>query len=108
MARRSKEKEPVFTFSGEEKHCPLCLRPLGGKVSLHHLVPKSLGGKHTDTVMLHQICHSKIHQVFSERELLKHYHTIAKLRMHEEIHKFVEWLENKPPEFYTRGRKKKR
>jgi len=91
-----------------QKLCPLCKRPLGGRTSLHHLIPKSKGGKYTDTVELHQICHSKIHDVFTERQLQQHYFTIEKLLAHEEIKKFVEWLKNKPPEFYTRGKKKKR
>lgn len=108
MAKRSKPEPEELPQQQDETICPLCNRLLGGKVSRHHLIPKSRGGKFEDTVMLHQVCHSKIHDVFTERQLQRDYDTIAKLRAHDEIAKFVEWLSKKPPEFYTRGKKKKR
>ena len=88
--------------------CCLCGRELGGKTSLHHLIPKSKGGKFTDTIELHQICHSKIHATFTENQLTRQYYTIAQLLAHEEMDKFVNWLQGKPADFYTRGKKKKR
>jgi hypothetical protein len=78
--------------------CPLCSRELGNDVNKHHLIPKTFKGK--DTVTLHRICHRKIHSVFTERELLKHYHTIERLLEHEEIQKFVSWVSKKDPDFY--------
>lgn len=105
MARKNTMPEPQ---PRESVRCALCGRELGGKTSMHHLIPKSKGGKYTDTIELHQICHSKIHDVFTETQLLRNYNTIAKLLAHEEMAKFVEWLQGKPPDFYTRGKKKKR
>jgi len=93
--------------------CPICNRELihGKSVDEHHLVPKTFKGK--DTIMLHKICHRKLHSVITEREMKSHYNTIARLLEHEEIQKFVKWVAKKDPEFYssskeTTNRKNKR
>lgn len=92
--------------------CGLCGRPLvdGPSVNKHHLVPRTFGGREADWI--HRVCHSKIHSVFTERDLLRHYNTYERLLSHEEIIKFVKWVRKKPPEFYTKNRatkqKKKR
>ncbi len=90
--------------------CPLCKRELGAlqNTSKHHLRPKSKGGKYTDTVVLHRICHRKIHSVFTENELKNQYYTIELLLEHEEIIKFVKWVSKKSPEFYEKSRKMKK
>ena len=51
--------------------CPLCDRPIPADApqSLHHLVPKSKGGKGGETVLLHHICHKEIHVSLTEAEL---------------------------------------
>ena len=80
--------------------CPICNRPLTGVLnSSHHLVPKTFKGK--ETVDLHNICHQKLHSVFTEREMLQYYHTIERILEHEEIQKFVKWVSKKDPEFYS-------
>ena len=81
-----------------EQSCPLCARPLGTRRELHHLVPRSYGGR--ETVTLHAICHRKIHTLLDERELMARYETVPRLRRHPEIRKFVRWLKGKPPDFY--------
>ena len=43
-------------------------------------MPLSKGGRGTTTVLLHKICHDKIHSAFTEMELKRHYNTIEKLR----------------------------
>ena len=89
-------KEDTYT------KCPICKRDFGDNTEDHHLIPKSLGGK--VTVPLHQVCHSKIHHTFSERELEKVYNTIESLKEHEEIIKFVKWIGKKAPDFRVRNR----
>lgn len=93
--------------------CPLCSRKMikGASLDEHHLIPKSFKGK--KKVLMHKICHRKIHSVFSERELLKYYNTIERILENEEVQKFVKWVKNKDPEFYdnhkdTKQRKKRR
>jgi hypothetical protein len=82
--------------------CPLCGRAMvdGPSVDRHHLVPKSEGGRRT--VVMHRICHRKIHSVLEERDLATTYPDPEALRAHPEIARFVRWLARKPPEFYKR------
>ena len=61
-------------------HCSLCNRRLAEPFNKHHLLPLSKGGKGTTTVLLHKICHDKIHAVFSEMELKRNYNTVEKLK----------------------------
>lgn len=84
--------------------CPLCGRDMiaGKSVNEHHLLPKSLKGR--ETVTIHVVCHTKIHSVFTERELFAYYHTPERLREHPEIQKFLKWISKKPPEYRTRNR----
>lgn len=91
-----------------EDLCPLCKRPLAEPSNRHHLVPLSKGGKGTDTLIMHKICHTKIHSVLTETELKTYYHTIERLQEQEEIAKFIKWVSKKPPEFYDGSVKKKR
>ncbi|TWB45069.1 HNH endonuclease signature motif containing protein [Nitrospirillum pindoramense] len=88
--------------------CPLCDRPLvpGPSVELHHLVPRSEGGR--VTVPLHRVCHRKIHAELTERELAVAYATVAALRAHPAIAAFIRWVANKPPEFTTRTAPRRR
>jgi hypothetical protein len=83
----------------ETPPCPLCRRPLvpGPSIDEHHLVPRTYKGR--ETVTLHRVCHAKIHAVLSEKELRDHYHTVARLREHPEIAKFLGWVRKKHPEF---------
>ena len=103
MARRSRIPdfpEPAAAPAADAP-CPLCGRPLGSQnVDRHHLVPKSLKGK--EQFPIHKICHRKIHATFSEKELLRSYHTWDALRGHADIRAFIDWVAKKPPEFYSR------
>ncbi len=87
--------------------CPLCGRDLAKPFNRHHLIPLSKGGKNTSAILLHKICHDKIHAVFTEMELKKHYNTIERLQQHEEMAKFIKWVRNKEPQFYDRSVKLK-
>lgn len=88
--------------------CPLCGRLLAEPCNRHHLMPLSKGGKGTTTVLMHKICHDKIHAVLTEMELKRYYHTIERLQEQEDIANFIRWVQNKSPEFYDRSVKKKR
>ncbi|MEL6112892.1 MAG: HNH endonuclease signature motif containing protein [Pseudomonadota bacterium] len=91
--------------------CPLCGRPIPkhARQSIHHLIPKLKGGAKGPRVLLHEICHRKIHAVFTETELARNYNTIEALRGHPQIAAFVKWLARKPGDFhaptFTPGRK---
>jgi len=83
--------------------CPLCGRSLidGPTINKHHVVPKSLGGR--DAHWIHRVCHSKIHSLFTERELLHQYNTFEALRAHPELEKFIAWVRRKDPQFTSRN-----
>lgn len=91
-----------------EDECPLCGRPLAQPCNRHHLLPLSKGGKGTATVLLHKICHDKIHSVFAEMELKRHYNTIERLKEHEEIAAFLKWVARKEPQYYDKSVRRKR
>jgi hypothetical protein len=83
-----------------EPPCPLCGRALGSiNIDRHHLVPKTYRGR--EQFPIHKICHRKIHSVFTERELMRTYHTWESLRGHDDIRAFIDWVANKPAGFYT-------
>jgi len=88
--------------------CALCNRQLAEPFNRHHLVPVSKGGRHTQTLLQHKICHDKIHAVFTETELKRHYHTVERLHQHEEVSKFIKWIAKKEPQFYDRSVKMQR
>lgn len=90
-----------MSMNENELKCPLCGREMieGSSIDKHHLIPKLKGGK--ETVLLHKICHRKIHSLFKENELKNQYNTIEKLLSNEDIQNFVKWVKNKPPEFYV-------
>jgi hypothetical protein len=98
--------------------CPLCRRPLDGKVTRHHLYPQKFGrkkghkahAKAFPVVNLHKICHRMIHALFSEKYLAKHLNTIEALRAHPEMQSFLEFIAEKSPSFdvRVRGNKEKR
>ncbi|MDQ3843765.1 MAG: HNH endonuclease [Bacteroidota bacterium] len=89
-------------------YCALCGRELADPCNRHHLVPLSKGGRGSTTILLHKICHDKIHAVFTEMELKRYYHTIERLQQHGAIANFMRWIRNKEPSFYDRSVKMKR
>lgn len=91
------------------KTCPLCGREIPPHLeSRHHLTPKLKGGKNGPIAILHTICHSKIHSLFSEGELARSYSTIEQLLEHEEIAKFVSWVKKRPIEYRSSNRRANR
>lgn len=80
--------------------CPLCDRELGEvNISRHHLIPKLKGGKMRDAEAIHEVCHRKIHSVFTECELKNFYHTWDRLKEHSEISTFVKWVQKRPIDY---------
>jgi hypothetical protein len=85
--------------TGIPASCPLCGRPMvpGPSIDEHHLLPRSRGGK--DKHVIHKVCHRKIHQTFSEKELARGYASWEALAAHPEIATFIAWVRKRPPEF---------
>jgi hypothetical protein len=88
----------------QQERCALCGRPVpSGQRDLHHLVPRSQGGR--QTVVLHRICHRQLHALFSEAELAEHYASVDALLANEDVQRFVKWVRTRPDGFYERTRK---
>jgi 5-methylcytosine-specific restriction endonuclease McrA len=112
-------KKMLFLISNRNKElyfylmiiCEFCSRPIPVNVpqSVHHLIPRSKGGKNSPTVILHHLCHKEIHITLSEAELARTYNNLEALREHPRLAKFISWVKKRPPEFLSRshGRKKK-
>ena len=86
---------------------PLCNRELAEPKVRHHLTPPSKGGRDSATVLMHKICQAKEHAVFTETELKNYYHTIDRLKEHDDIAKFIKWVSKKDLEFFDTTIKKK-
>ena len=73
----------------EEQFCPICGRELipGTSINEHHLTPQRFKGK--VTILIHKVCHDKIHNTFTDYELRDIYNTIESLISHIEIQKFI-------------------
>lgn len=85
---------------------PTLESPLSEPFNKHHLLPLSKGGKGTTTITMHKVCPDKIHSVITEPELKRYYHTIDRLQQHEEVAKFIRWVQRKEPQFYDRPARK--
>jgi hypothetical protein len=87
--------------------CRLCGRPVvAAQLDLHHLIPKSQGGR--ETIPLHRICHRQIHALLTEKELAQRYASIEALLGHADIARFVDWVRRKPEGFTERTFKSQR
>ncbi|HEX2901771.1 MAG TPA: HNH endonuclease [Bacteroidia bacterium] len=84
--------------------CAICGRDLieGPTINEHHLKPKTYKGQ--ETITIHVVCHTKIHSIFTERELFDFFHTVERLRDHPEMAKFIKWVSKKEPDFRDRNR----
>ena len=69
--------------------CPLCHRP-NYHPTKHHLVPKSKGGRVTETMC--RDCHRSIHAFFSNRELETQYNSAEALLAHPEFGRTIRWI----------------
>ena len=79
--------------------CALCHRqvPLH-LITLHHLHPKSRGGKAEQRVPLCKPCHKQLHAMFSNIELEKIYPTLEALRKAPQLQPFLKWIRKQKPD----------
>ena len=105
---RKKLLPPLFSeIISDPVICPICRRSIPeSQKDAHHLIPKSKGGKSFE--YLHRICHKQIHALFKENELAKILNTAESLRNHSDMQTFINWVKNKPDDFYERAAKSSR
>ena|SRR5436853_6934438 len=78
--------------------CALCHREVPSHlITLHHLHPKSRGGKAEQRVALCKPCHKQLHAMFSNVELEKVYPTLESLRAARQLQPFLNWIRKQKP-----------
>ena len=85
--------------------CALCHREVPSHlITLHHLHPKSRGGKAAQRAPLCKPCHKQLHATFSNVELEKVYPTLDSLRKAPQLQPFLKWIRKQKPDrnFLTR------
>jgi len=74
--------------------CPICGRP-NYYPSDHHMIPRSRGGKITETIC--RDCHKACHACFSNKELEETYNTTAALLSNEIFAKMIKFISKQDP-----------
>lgn len=94
--------------------CALCERE--AVLTRHHLIPRTRHHNKRNkrefdratvraVIGLCRSCHSQVHQLLTEKQLERGYHTLAQLRAHPGIAAFVAWIRTKPSGFRAAMRK---
>ena len=79
----------LLARAAEPRPCPLCRRA-GQRPSDHHLVPKSRGGRATETLCVD--CHRAIHTVLDNKSLEREFSTVEALMGHEVLAKMIRYI----------------
>lgn len=117
MAKKSKKLSTYDTqpndesaqndITGSPSRCELCERT-DIALTRHHLIPQSRHNKartkrvfsriemKTEIALLCCPCHSQVHEIFTNQELSGYYHTVARLKEHTEMQKFINWVRKRP------------
>lgn len=77
----------------ETGKCPLCERD-GVKMSDHHLVPKSRGGRLTEAIC--NACHRQIHALYDNKMLEHELNTVEALFAEPRFQTFLAWIRKQP------------
>jgi hypothetical protein len=98
-SEKSKEVETkgeFFPAKAEVPICPLCLRPMADPnlLSDHHLVPRSRGGRSTETICVD--CHKQIHAMYSNKMLEDDLNSVEALLADPMFAKFAAWIGKRP------------
>lgn len=109
----------MTTATDNREECELCGRAVR-HLTRHHLIPRTRHRNRRNKrdfdrdevrariAWLCSACHRQIHAVLGEKELERDYNTLAALREHPEIRRFVRWLAGKPADFRPTVRRARR
>ncbi|MBE4909078.1 HNH endonuclease [Bacillus luteolus] len=75
--------------------CELCGRD-EVDTTVHHLVPKEMGGTFGETANLCIPCHKQIHALYTNQEIAARLATIRDLREDEKLSSFIKWIRKQP------------
>nr|WP_263327433.1 HNH endonuclease [Neobacillus sp. Marseille-Q6967] len=76
--------------------CELCGRS-DVETTVHHLLPKEMGGTFGATAHLCIPCHKQIHALYTNEEITARLTTIRELRQDEALSRFIKWIRKQPP-----------
>ncbi|WP_099361358.1 HNH endonuclease [Fredinandcohnia onubensis] len=76
--------------------CELCGRS-EVETTIHHLLPKEMGGTFSDTANLCIPCHKQIHALYTNKEIATRLTTLRELREDEMLSRFIKWIRKQPP-----------
>jgi 5-methylcytosine-specific restriction enzyme A len=76
--------------------CELCGRS-DVETTIHHLLPKEMGGTFGETAELCIPCHKQIHALYTNEEIALRLTTIPALREDEKLSSFIKWIRKQPP-----------
>ncbi|WP_078548244.1 hypothetical protein [Litchfieldia alkalitelluris] len=75
--------------------CELCERE-EVETTVHHLIPKEMGGVFGPVSVLCIPCHKQIHALYNNIELAKRLSSIELLKQDEKISSFINWVRKQP------------
>jgi 5-methylcytosine-specific restriction enzyme A len=84
--------------------CELCGRN-EIETTIHHLLPKEMGGNYGPTANLCVPCHKQIHALYTNEEIAARLITLRELREDPQINSFIKWIRKQPPTKLMRIRK---
>jgi 5-methylcytosine-specific restriction enzyme A len=84
--------------------CALCGRA-GVSTTVHHLIPREMGGRREPTALLCHPCHKQLHALYTNEELAARLSSIAALQADDQIGRYLKWIRKQPPQTIPRTRK---
>ena len=92
MARVREQRQTGKRASHDEGTpvCELCLRE-SERFTVHHLVPRSRGGKFGPKARLCPTCHRQLHAMFSEKTLANELYSVERLRADPQFAGYLNW-----------------
>jgi 5-methylcytosine-specific restriction enzyme A len=76
--------------------CELCGRE-NVITTIHHLLPKEMGGTFGTTAALCIPCHKQIHALYTNHEIAARLTTLADLKKDDQLSRFLKWIRKQPP-----------
>ncbi len=75
--------------------CELCSRN-DVETTVHHLLPKEMGGTFEPTANLCIPCHKQIHALYTNAEIASRLTSIVELREDAQLSRFIKWIRKQP------------
>jgi 5-methylcytosine-specific restriction enzyme A len=76
--------------------CELCERD-SVETTVHHLLPKEMGGTFGPTANLCIPCHKQIHALYTNAEIAARLTTIPELKADAQLSRYLKWIRKQPP-----------